>query len=944
MRHSPRRGGCHETIVGGVRGRMLARRRPNIRPYVWAAAALLLCTVACAQETVLYQANWGQGDQGLDGWTVTKVVRAGLDAQGVPTLVSGPGTATSPRLPVAGDHRIHFRFRFSRAAGAPLYASVRQFQQGTQLPGSFQLWVQQPAIADLTPTELGFTSRPDADAFDLIFSGVEATFTGLQVVDLGPRPEIKPDGKELIPNGGWEESAPRTAIGSESSYFQGPGWMGWLADASKTVTSVPDRVHSGKQALMVLTGSGAAASAGFRYLPAIPVVPDALYDFSAWVKGEGTISLYYLVGGEWGDSYATSNGEVMVSPEEWRQIHYVFAADHPTHKAITMGAFVKGRVFIDDLSLKQITSTQAEEFRQVMADYPPAPPAVAQTVPEGETRPAEPVTLENTHLRAELSPVGGGRVVELTDKLTDTTWQGNLLALNFPDQPVAISWNVPFQTEVSPEGQQVTFSHTVTGGAAAPFLDGIRIEQVFRLGPEDRALSVTWRLANIAAGPRLPNPAVSTVCAAEAGVRRLATYGDKGLLSTETDATSTRNLAAGWMAASTEKSSLVCVFDVTAAQDGYLNPQARSLVWNYLRLTLPPGGAWETQAWLASVPLPEVEYADRNVAVQAALSKQGDRYALAVGAAALGTPPTQLARAQVVDYGGGELAEATTAKPALFPEPDARFITKLILQSGQIPYTVELFNDPRGSTPGIQGASEVQYRPTVPARVLRLPDLGDLRGQIAQSHTVLWAKGIWFQYYPLEAPLQKAGLSVESLDGGPGFPEEAEELAAYRMVVLNNLGAAQLTAAARAALSQYVRAGGRLLVLGGSLGLGNALTKGTDLEGMLPVELSGPFDTVPLTGDAQLFHPVRGSGLGPLPWPHQPRLYWRHQITPRPEATAIALAGTEPVLLEWPFGRGKVLLYAGTIEGEAKRGEVAVWDWAGWPGLWEMMVEKLLSP
>ena len=928
-----------------ARARKPAPRGGGIAVLLLAAALLPRCV--SADETVLSRPNWGQGEKGLDGWEVTgPVLAATADPQQGSLLTFGPGGLTSPKLPVAGDHRIRFRYRFSRVEGGTLYASVRQYRQGQQLPGFYQIWAQHPAIADLSLAEIGFTTLDEADAFDVIFSGPLTTLARLQVVDLGPPPEVKPDAKELIPNGGWEDSAAHAAIGAESSYFQGPGWMGWGADASKTIINVPSRVHGGKQALMVLTGSGAAATAGFRWLPAIPAVPDAWYDFSVWVKGAGMVSLWYLIGGDWGDSYATTNGDVMVSPDDWRQLHYVMNMDNPAHRGFTMGAFVKGRVFLDDLSLRQITRAQADAFRAQMAQYPPAPPRVAQTVPAGETSSPTPVTLENAYVSAQLSPVGGGHVVQLTDKQTGATWKGSLLGLTFPDQPVPIDWNIPFRTEVAPDGHQVTFSHTVTGGAAAPFLDGIRIEQVFALGPDDRALRVTWRLTNTAAGQRLPNPAVSTVYGADAGVRRLATYGDQGLLTAETAPASTRNLAAGWMAASAEQSSLVCVFDVTAAQDGYLDPKARSLSWNYLRLTLPPGGAWETTAWLAVRPLSEVEYADRNLAVQAALDKTGDNYRLTVTSALLTATSVLHLSARVVDYGGNQLAAVSAEAPATFPEPGARFITDLDLSSPLGKRTVELFNDPRGNRPdpGIQGASEVQYRPTVPARVLRLPDIGDLRGQIGQSSAALWAKGIWFQYYPLDAPLQKAGLRVESLDGAAGFPEEVEELAAYRLVILNNLGAAQLTPAARAALAQYVRAGGRLLVLGGSLGLGNALTTGTDLEDLLPATLSGPFDTVRLSGDDQLLHPVKGSGLGPLPWTDRPRLYWCHRVTPRPEATLLALAGKAPVLLEGPYGRGRVRLYAGTVEGEAGAGETAAWAWAGWPQLWEMMVSGLLAP
>jgi uncharacterized membrane protein len=892
----------------------------------------------------LYTAHWGQGDKGLDGWQVTGPVQAAqADATRGSLLTYGPGGAVSPRVTVGGNHRLRFRFAFRKAAGGPLYCVVHQYRGDQELPGFNQIWQQNPTIADLSPMELGFTTAPETEAITLALSGPATTLAGLSIVDLGVSPEIKPDGKELLPDGGWESYVPRSTVGAESSYFQGPGWMGWGADASKTITSAPSRVHSGKQALMVTTGGGSAATAGFRWLPGFPVTPDAWYDFSAWVKGAGLASLWLLTGGDYGDSFATSGGEFLVSPDEWRQIHYLVRADNPAHKYLNPGVFVKGRVFFDDLSFKQVSSAEAAAIRATMAQYPPPPGRVTQTAPAGETRSADPVTLENPFVKAVLSPVGGGRVIELTDKQSGATWKGNLLALTFPDQPVPIDWSAPFRTEVAAEGTQVTFSHTVTGGPAAPFLDGVKIEQIFTLGKSDRAVHVTWRLTNTAAGPRLPNPAVSTVCAADAGVRRLATYGENGLLTADTAPASTRNLAAGWMAASTEKSSLVCVFDVTAAQDGALDPRSRSLAWNYLRLTLPPGGSWETSAWLAAVSLGEVEYADRQSAVQAALGKAGDRYTLTLADAPVTGADSPRVRAQVVDYGGVKLAEGTAAQPVVFPEPSGRFITDLILQPGKLPYTVELFNDPRGNTPGIQGASEMQYRPTVPARVLRLPDLGDLSGQIAAGNRVLWAKGIWFQDYPLDAPLKQAGLTVESLDVAAGFPEEAEELAAFRAIVLCNVGATHLTAPARAALSQYVRGGGRLLVLGGSLSLGNALSTGTDLEDLLPVKLGGPFETYALAGEAQLLHPVRGSGLGALPWTDNPRVYWRHRVTLREGATPLALAGAEPVLVEGVFGRGKVILYCGTVEGDPQPGEVAVWAWKGWPGLWELTIARLLG-
>lgn len=906
-------------------------------------------SVVHSEESLLYRARFGEGNNGLDGWTVTSAEKSAIvDPKLGSTLTFGAGGATTPRIPVKGGHRIRFRFTFRKTQDGILYGSVGQFKAGQPLPGFWQLWAQHPAILDPSPVELGLLAEPDCDSIEFRFGSggppaQRVSIGGYQVVDLGPLPDYPPDNRELLPDPGWESNAPRTALQAESSYFQGPGWMGWLAAVPLVITRNPTRVHSGQQSLMMRTGSD---NSGFRFLPALSTTPDTWYDFSVWAKGEGAIGLYVLLGGAYGDFFTVTNGEVLLAADEWRQLHLPYCEANPAHRGFTVGILGRGRICLDDLSVKQVSANEAMNLRQANAQWA-VPGQVPQAVPAGETRSSDTLTLENAHLKADLSPVGGGHIVALEDKDTGAVWKDvSFLNLSFPLQPVRLDWNLPFQTARSSDGREIVFSHTVTGGNAAPFLDGVRIEQVFRLGPDDRRLGVTYRLTNTSAATRLPNPTVVNTWKDSAGIIRLAGTGEEGALVAEKEAVTTRSVGDGWMSASRIADSLVWGFDVPAVQEGRLDPAKRGTEWQYLRLVLPPGGQWETSAWCAPVALTEIDYADESGAVSLGLREQQGQWEFGVKDASFASS-ARVVHARIMDYGGAPIAAADSIARtrSSFVPPVGRFITQVSFTAGDRTHTVELFNDPRAREPGahIEGSGQIQYRPTIPARVVRMPEVGDLRASIAKSKAVLWAKGLYFHNYPLEPILVGMGLQVESLDGGGGFPEEIEDLSSYRAVIVSNLGAAQLSPLTRAALTQYVRGGGRLLVVGGSLGLGNALTRGTDFEDLLPATLSGPFEVQHLGGDEQLLRPTKGSGLGALPWTELPRIYWAHHIQPRPPATILATAGANRVLLKWDCGRGKVILFAGTTEGASREGEQPAWNWIGWAGLWGHMVEHLLD-
>jgi uncharacterized membrane protein len=144
-----------------------------------------------------------------------------------------------------------------------------------------------------------------------------------------------------------------------------------------------------------------------------------------------------------------------------------------------------------------------------------------------------------------------------------------------------------------------------------------------------------------------------------------------------------------------------------------------------------------------------------------------------------------------------------------------------------------------------------------------------------------------------------------------------------------------------------VKAGGGLLVLGGNFTLGQGQLKGTFLGDMLPVTLAAAEakdvrraeKPLPLKKPAQ-------SLAGSLPadlWKEPACLYWRHLVQPKPEARVELLAGSEPVLFSGSYGKGRVVVFTGTVLGEPAGQEQPFWQWSGWPLLMRSTLEWVVA-
>lgn len=180
--------------------------------------------------------------------------------------------------------------------------------------------------------------------------------------------------------------------------------------------------------------------------------------------------------------------------------------------------------------------------------------------------------------------------------------------------------------------------------------------------------------------------------------------------------------------------------------------------------------------------------------------------------------------------------------------------------------------------------------------------------------------------------LRGAGHNVTHLlahDVGLGFPETIDELAAYDVVILSDIGANSLLlhpavfSEGRARpnrlklLADWVRSGGGLMMAGGYMSFqgfqGKANFHATPVEAVLPVDILPYDDRVEApegaTGHlADVAHPIT-DGLD-----HEwPLLLGYQRLVAKPESTVLAHIDEYPLLSVRQEGHGRTLAFASDV-------------------------------
>jgi len=240
--------------------------------------------------------------------------------------------------------------------------------------------------------------------------------------------------------------------------------------------------------------------------------------------------------------------------------------------------------------------------------------------------------------------------------------------------------------------------------------------------------------------------------------------------------------------------------------------------------------------------------------------------------------------------------------------------------------------------------SAVTFRAPMPKKVK--PELmGDRNLKLTphENLSVWYGEGLWHEFNRIQEILTEIDPKVDFKTsyyqtGGLGpevsiQPQLGEELMGHDLVVLNNVGANALGEAGEIAISQYVKAGGSLLVCGGLQSLGKSRWDEGALAEVLPIETAGPFDLVRLAG----FQPIEGAKgpFGAIEWIQKAK-------SVKPGAKVLMTVGGKPLLVEGTFGKGKVLVWLGTPLGEPANGTEPYWENPKWKSAMSETLKAIL--
>lgn len=207
----------------------------------------------------------------------------------------------------------------------------------------------------------------------------------------------------------------------------------------------------------------------------------------------------------------------------------------------------------------------------------------------------------------------------------------------------------------------------------------------------------------------------------------------------------------------------------------------------------------------------------------------------------------------------------------------------------------------------------------------------------------------------LQAALEAGGFSVEHLPNHlapTAFPTTAEELGAYDVVILSDIGSNTLLLSPDTfersevrpnrltLLRDFVAGGGGLVMVGGYLTFqgidAKARYAGSAVEDALPVTMLNQDDRVELPESVTPRvtapdHPIV-AGLA-AEWP---ALLGYNRIVARPGATVLATVGDDPLLVVGTHGSGRSVAFASDCA--PHWAPAAFCEWDGYAPLWQGIV------
>jgi uncharacterized membrane protein len=210
---------------------------------------------------------------------------------------------------------------------------------------------------------------------------------------------------------------------------------------------------------------------------------------------------------------------------------------------------------------------------------------------------------------------------------------------------------------------------------------------------------------------------------------------------------------------------------------------------------------------------------------------------------------------------------------------------------------------------------------------------------------VVFVRGLWNRVYRLDEAAERlpqgtkisnaySGYSQNSDTRLTGFNLDWASIYKQDVMVLANVETRGITLGQVKIIQKWVQDGGSLIVLGGLMTLGQNGNMERGWPELLPVELNGPFEVRRAAAPIEFAIPAKALGVDIQKWQSPPQVFFRHIVKAKPDATVL-IAGNkgEPLLVGGQYGKGRVVVFTGTVLGEAIAGKTAFWQSPAWPGI-----------
>lgn len=217
---------------------------------------------------------------------------------------------------------------------------------------------------------------------------------------------------------------------------------------------------------------------------------------------------------------------------------------------------------------------------------------------------------------------------------------------------------------------------------------------------------------------------------------------------------------------------------------------------------------------------------------------------------------------------------------------------------------------------------------------------------------ILFLKGLWWEFFKVEEAIKNKFPSATIVDGWLDsssvglsltyFPPDYDTLTDFDLIILGNIPMEPVGLFGEEMIKDYLKAGGKLLILGGDQSFGQANFSNEELISLIPVEMDGKYNWRKIKNGKLILE--KSSIIKNIKFKNE-WVFYAHKCKPKPGSSIIVKTkGNNPiVVIKKLKSNGKIACILALPFGESKRGETGFWESSEWVNFMENLISWLLK-